>query len=71
LIAAPRWYWRALGVLAFLTIAVSLVGMNYHFVGDVIGGGVVGGLVGVYAAYFGGLAGGIPHPRERDREELE
>jgi membrane-associated phospholipid phosphatase len=28
---------------------VALVAMNYHFVGDVIGGGMLGGIVGVWA----------------------
>jgi membrane-associated phospholipid phosphatase len=47
-IAFPWWRW--LCVLGSLAEAVSLVGMNYHFLGDVIGGTVVGGLVGLYAA---------------------
>jgi hypothetical protein len=29
---------------------VSLVAMNYHFVGDVIAGSTLGGIVGAYAA---------------------
>lgn len=44
-----RWAWVALGLL----LAAGLVGMNYHFVGDTIGGGFVGGTVGAYAACLG------------------
>jgi membrane-associated phospholipid phosphatase len=49
-IAYPRWRWAC--VAAAAAVAVGLIGMNYHFVGDVIAGGLVGGLVGVYAARF-------------------
>lgn len=49
-IAYPRWRWA--GALATAAIVVGLIGMNYHFVGDTIAGGVVGGLVGMYTAYF-------------------
>lgn len=48
-IAYPRLGWIC--GLVFLAEAIGLLGMNYHFVGDVIGGGFVGGLVGVYTAY--------------------
>ena len=41
-----RWAW----VLGGLVLAGSLVGMNYHFVGDVIAGGTIGSIVGVYVA---------------------
>ena len=37
----------------------GLVGMDYHFVGDVVAGGFVGGIVGAYTAHFAGLGG--PH----------
>jgi membrane-associated phospholipid phosphatase len=56
-IAYPRWRW-ACG-LASLAVAAGLLGMNYHFVGDVIAGGFVGGIVGAYTAHFAGLGG--PH----------
>jgi membrane-associated phospholipid phosphatase len=52
-IAWPRWRW--LCVLAAAVESVALVGMNYHFVGDVIGGGFVGGIVGAYTAYGCGV----------------
>ena len=56
LIAMPRS--RSVQVLVFVLSAsmlVSLVAMDYHFVGDVIAGGVLGGIVAMYAAYLGRL----------------
>jgi membrane-associated phospholipid phosphatase len=52
-IAYPRWRWFC--VLAVVLVALGLVGMNYHFVGDVIAGGFVGGPVAMYVAHFFGL----------------
>ena len=37
------------------SMLVSLVAMNYHFVSDVIAGGVLGGIVAMYAAHLAGL----------------
>jgi membrane-associated phospholipid phosphatase len=54
-VAYPRWRWACIAATA--SVAIGLVGMNYHFVGDVIAGGFVGGIVGVYAAH--GCAGGL------------
>lgn len=34
--------------LASIAVAVGLVGMNYHFVGDVVAGAFLGGIVGAY-----------------------
>ena len=51
--AYPRWRWACAAASA--TIAASLLGMNYHFVSDVIAGSFVGGIVGMYAAAFAGL----------------
>ncbi|HXY34619.1 MAG TPA: phosphatase PAP2 family protein [Planctomycetaceae bacterium] len=48
-VAYPRWRWAC--VVAASAVAIGLVGMNYHFVGDVIGGAVVGAIVGVYTAH--------------------
>lgn len=45
-IAFPRWRWAC--VLAVAAVAVGLVGMDYHFVSDVIAGGFVGGVFGAY-----------------------
>ncbi len=47
-IAYPRWRWPC--VVASVAVAVGLVGMNYHFVGDAIAGGFVGAIVGAYTA---------------------
>jgi membrane-associated phospholipid phosphatase len=47
-IGYPRWRWAC--VLSSLAVAAGLIGMNYHFVGDVIAGGFVGGIVGAYIA---------------------
>jgi membrane-associated phospholipid phosphatase len=47
LIAIPR-SWVILVVLA-LPMLVSLVALNYHFVGDVLAGSVLGGIVATYA----------------------
>jgi membrane-associated phospholipid phosphatase len=51
LIAMPRN--RSLQVVIIilsLSMLVSLVAMNYHFVSDVIAGSVLGGIVAMYAA---------------------
>ncbi len=52
-IAYPKWRWACIAASA--AVAAGLIGMNYHFVGDVIAGGFVGAIVGTYAAYFCGL----------------
>jgi hypothetical protein len=56
--AWPRGRWAL--ALAPAAVAVGLVGMNYHFVGDTIAGGVVGGVVGAYAAAGCGVGEGGP-----------
>jgi membrane-associated phospholipid phosphatase len=56
-IAYPRWRW-ACG-LASGAVAAGLLGMDYHFVGDVIAGCFVGAIVGAYTAHYLGL--GQPH----------
>jgi membrane-associated phospholipid phosphatase len=35
---------------------VSLIAMNYHFVSDVIAGGVLGWIVATYAAHLARIA---------------
>jgi membrane-associated phospholipid phosphatase len=57
-IAYPRWRW--LCILATLAVAIGLIGMNYHFVGDVIGGCFVGGIVGAYTTFLCGLGKEAP-----------
>ena len=47
-IAYPRRRWLCL--LIAVPMAVSLIAMNYHFVGDVIAGSFLGGIVAGYAA---------------------
>lgn len=54
-IALPRWRW--LYALIALPMLVALVGMNYHFVGDVIAGSVLGGVGGAWAARLATLSG--------------
>ncbi|MGB9474719.1 MAG: phosphatase PAP2 family protein [Candidatus Udaeobacter sp.] len=42
-------------IVLCVPMLVSLVAMNYHFVSDVIAGGVLGGLVAVYAGHLARL----------------
>jgi membrane-associated phospholipid phosphatase len=57
---APIWIgYRRLRWLcapAALAVIVGLIGMNYHFVSDIIAGGFIGGIIGTYTAYFCGVA---------------
>jgi hypothetical protein len=48
-VAYPRWRWAC--AIAAAAVSIGLIGMNYHFVGDVIAGGFVGALIGVYIAH--------------------
>jgi len=59
-VASPRWRWACL--FAAAAVAVGLIGMNYHFVGDVIAGGFVGAIVGVYVAHGFALGPGASAP---------
>jgi membrane-associated phospholipid phosphatase len=49
-VAYPAWRWVC-GLVATMVI-IGLLGMDYHFVGDIIGGVILGTLVGAYAAFF-------------------
>jgi membrane-associated phospholipid phosphatase len=49
-IAYPRWRW--LCVIGCAAVMIGLVGMNYHFVGDTIGGAFLGAVTGSYTARF-------------------
>ncbi len=44
----PRWRW--LHATICITVAVALVGLNFHFVGDVIAGATLGAITGAYVA---------------------
>lgn len=49
--AYPRWRW--LWAVIGLALCVALVGMNFHFVGDVLAGALLGCLTGsIMAALF-------------------
>jgi membrane-associated phospholipid phosphatase len=51
--ATPKMRWL---VVVFATpMLVALVGMNYHFVGDVIAGSTLGAIVGTYAVKLSSL----------------
>ena len=45
----PKWSW--LFFLLWLAVAIGLVGMDYHFVSDVIGGGILGGVLAWCTSY--------------------
>jgi membrane-associated phospholipid phosphatase len=51
--AIPRS--RVLWIIACAPMLVSLVAMNYHFVGDVVAGATLGGIVAVYAVRLAGF----------------
>ena len=53
----PRWRWPCAFCGALL--CVSLVGMNYHFVSDVIAGAMLGSITGVYTARLFGLGNAV------------
>jgi membrane-associated phospholipid phosphatase len=52
-LAMPKWRW--LYAVMAAPMLVALVGMNYHFVGDVIAGSTLGCVVGVYAVRLAGF----------------
>jgi membrane-associated phospholipid phosphatase len=55
-IAYPNRACRSLCALGVVAEAVGIVGMNYHFVSDVIAGSVVGSIMGAYTAEFFALS---------------
>jgi membrane-associated phospholipid phosphatase len=60
---------RAVSTLVCVPMLVSLVAMNYHFVGDVIAGSTLGGIVGAYGASLASPLDGSResfHPRGID-----
>jgi len=46
---------RAAGAVVSLAMLLSLVLMNYHFVGDVIAGAFLGGIIAAYAVHLAKL----------------
>src|SRR5215212_795015 len=52
-LAMPRWRW--LCVVLGVPMLVALVGMDYHFVGDVVAGSTLGAIVGAWAARLSSL----------------
>ena len=42
----PRWRWCY--ALACAAMSVALVALNYHFVGDVVGGAALGSITGLW-----------------------
>jgi membrane-associated phospholipid phosphatase len=58
-IAIPRGRW--LCIVGCAPMLVSLVAMNYHFVGDVVAGGCLGGIVGAFAARMADLEPLVPN----------
>lgn len=52
-LAYPSLRWVCL--LASLSVVLGLVGMNYHFVGDTVGGIYLGSVTGAYTASWFGL----------------
>lgn len=61
-VAVPRM--RSLWIVVCPPMLVSLVAMNYHFVGDVIAGATLGGIVAAYAVHVAGFSGSCSRARE-------
>jgi membrane-associated phospholipid phosphatase len=49
-ICYPWWRWAC--VLVAGAVVVGLIGMDYHFVGDTIGGAFLGGMIGAWIVHF-------------------
>jgi membrane-associated phospholipid phosphatase len=61
---------RALWIIACPPMLVSLVAMNYHFVGDVIAGAIVGGVIAIYSARLANLQSAAISMRTSPDESL-
>jgi membrane-associated phospholipid phosphatase len=46
---------RVMAMVLSIPMLLSLVAMNYHFVSDVIAGGVLGALIAAYAVHLARL----------------
>jgi len=55
LVAMPSTRVVVTAIVLCAPMLVSLVAMNYHFVGDVIAGSVLGGIIAMYAAHLARL----------------
>jgi membrane-associated phospholipid phosphatase len=62
-LAYPAWRWAC--ATATGAVVLGLIGLNYHFVGDIIAGGFVGGIVAAYATALCGLGRRGPPAAER------
>jgi len=63
-IAMPRARWVCVAVA--LPMLIALVGMNYHFVGDVVAGSILGGIVGAWATRLS-----TTDESRQDRQDLQ
>jgi membrane-associated phospholipid phosphatase len=61
-LSLPRW--RLLYMVVGVLVCVALVGLNFHFVGDVIAGAILGSVTGAYATRLFRLR---PAMAEQDR----
>ncbi|WP_420421142.1 phosphatase PAP2 family protein [Simkania sp.] len=49
-LAFPKW--RLLSLLLIILEVIGLIGMNFHFVGDVVGGAFIGWLVALFVHHY-------------------
>lgn len=47
---APRW--RGISLLSYVLIVIGLIGMNYHFLSDIIGGAFIGVLSALFTVHM-------------------
>lgn len=59
--SAYRAWWLPCALVC-LAVAVGLVGMNYHFVGDTVGGAALGAVTATFAGCFFGLTASSADP---------
>jgi len=65
-LSQPRWRWLYATVGGI--VCVALVGLNFHFVGDVIAGAMLGSITGVYATRLFRLQAAAEQDRVRDAD---
>jgi membrane-associated phospholipid phosphatase len=66
-LARPRWRWLY-GLVSGL-ICLALVGLNYHFVGDVLAGAMLGSTTGYCIVQVFGLSEGSDRPSKEPNSE--